>query len=135
MSRHSKYSDEKASKPALKQGAARARKMGLRRAQMDGGVCRAQHAQYRAKLGFVYCPWCAEELTIKHHCEHCNRDFVSDESYVMHRQYLEFYKNNPCPNWSLGERVHPSKWLKNRQRFYCPICRIEYAQQDTKEAA
>ena len=90
------------------------------------GVCLSYHSVMRSKHGWQFCPWCGIELTIKHHCDHCGRDFISEAAYHTHIGGWKLLVKNPCPNEKKGQRTHPVQHLKYRNRMYCPSCRIEY---------
>jgi hypothetical protein len=98
---------------------------GLRRATMEG-QCVRDHAKYVGERGWAYCPWCGMELVYKKHCDHCGRDYVSEEAYHVHLSQIEFYKSNPCPNEETVKGQHAVRYHKNRGVFYCPACNIEY---------
>lgn len=132
MNRRPKYADRNSEVAPLTQRAALLHRAGLKRAAMEGR-CRSRHSQYLKDLGYAYCPWCGQEIVIRHHCEHCQRDFTSDAAYVVHLALLEDFQSNPCPNQQENETSHPVQWRKNRKRFYCPICDKEYAKRTEAE--
>jgi len=98
---------------------------GLAAARMEG-VCLLKHAAYLKNRGYRFCPWCGMKLQIRHHCDHCKRDFLSDASFEMHKFDLERFTNNPCPNQAKDKLNHLWRYMKRRQMFYCATCRIEY---------
>lgn len=86
------------------------------------GRCQLNHAHYLRALGYVYCPFCGVEIVIKFSCDHCDRNFLTEEAYLTHRSDFEFYVKNRCP----GGSGHSIRFQKRRGTFYCPNCRIEY---------
>jgi hypothetical protein len=96
------------------------RRLGLRRADMEGR-CQVRHTQYLKASGWTYCPWCAQELIIKFHCDHCGNDFMSEAAFRIHNTQLSLHKLNKCPE---GED-HQVKYLPRRDVFYCVACRLE----------
>lgn len=88
------------------------------------GVCHLKHAQFLRQYHYRYCPFCGMVLQIKHHCEHCGNDFLSEAAFKMHLFGLQLYKDNPCP-WQ-GKEHHSVQYFKRRGKMYCPICKKEY---------
>jgi hypothetical protein len=89
------------------------------------GQCVVRHTTYLKKRHYRYCPWCGVLLEIRHHCEHCDHDFMSDEAFGTHLWNLAIYKDNPCPN-AKGRESHPSRYLPRRRMMLCPTCNLEY---------
>lgn len=100
----------------------RLRGTGLSRSAMEG-VCKVRHSLYYKKFSYAFCPWCGEAIELKHHCDHCGRDFFSEDAYNVHLNQASLYRENRCPNGS----EHQVKYMRNRDRFYCVACRFEYA--------
>lgn len=89
------------------------------------GVCSSYHSSsYREKRGWKFCPWCGISLAVKHHCEHCGKDFISETAFHVHQQSAALYRNNPCPNQEGGR--HIIHHLRHRGKMFCANCRIEY---------
>jgi hypothetical protein len=100
-------------------------RLGLAGLQMEG-ECKIRHAQYRTQNGYRYCPWCGNQLIVRITCDHCGRHFLSEQSYHIHLHELALYKANRCPNEGQGKSHHVIHYMKNRDKFFCESCRLEY---------
>jgi hypothetical protein len=97
------------------------------------GLCQNRHMDFIKRYGYAYCPFCGIRLEIKLHCEHCERDFTSEESFYVHQNELAMYRANPCPKETRSR--HRITYSRRRNRMYCHVCNQEYAvkpQIDTK---
>src|SRR6267142_766963 len=99
----------------------------LRKAAMEG-VCQSQHMTMRKGHGYQFCPWCGIALTIKHHCDHCGHDFISEDAYQVHQSTINFHHRNRCPNGA----SHPAQYRKHRHEMFCPTCVIVYPVKEDK---
>jgi hypothetical protein len=86
------------------------------------GSCQRRHMEYLKRSHWRYCPWCGMILQVRLHCDHCNRDFMSEAAFNVHREQVTLFASNRCPNGS----NHPVRYLRRRQKMFCPACNLEY---------
>lgn len=104
-------------------------KAGLGTAMRDLGLatsCRDAHSTMLKRSGWFYCPYCGEKLSIKVHCDNCDKDFMSIEAYRMHKE-----RHKPtCPNCkssrlSSARGIHalmPNMHFSKLPRWSCVVC-------------